>query len=145
AVIHNWLDDVIVSPWVSLASTPSATSSLLSFRIFPGNRFAQSKIIQSWRVRSKTRIDNTDTSAPGDSIDCVTPWEAVNRGFFKLESFVWQTQVLDMAFSVSPVAREIQVSSRVSDWQLLSGGGPPATVNTGPGPYIDRVRIGRRV
>src|SRR5262245_62904877 len=45
----------------------------------------------------------------------------------------------------SPTPSETQGSFRNSDWQLLTGALPPATLNTGPGPYTDRVLIGRRV
>jgi len=34
---------------------------------------------------------------------------------------------------------------RVADWQYINNVPPPGTLNPGPGPYIDRVRIGRRV
>jgi hypothetical protein len=51
AIIRNWLDDIFVSPWVSLASTPSATGTVMSFRTFPGNYYSRGRIIQGWRVR----------------------------------------------------------------------------------------------
>ena len=35
AVIHNWLDDIIVGPWVSLASTPGATGHHPLHAAFP--------------------------------------------------------------------------------------------------------------
>src|SRR5262249_5109832 len=117
AVIHNWLDDIFVGPWVSLATTPSATGTVLSFRRFAGNRFANGMIVQGWRVRAKTKRDNTDTPAPGDSIDCITPWGHASM-FNSLTNFSWLTNVFDMTPHFSPVAREIQVSFRNSDWQF---------------------------
>jgi hypothetical protein len=145
SVIHNWLDDILVSPWVSLASTPSATGTLLSFRTFPGNKFHRGKIVQSWRVRAKTRHDNTDTPAPGDSIDCVSPWVTVDERHPQLTEFEWRTTVLGLSFEFPPDAKQVQVSARVTDWQFLTGDSPPLTLDPGPGPYLDRVRIGRRV
>jgi hypothetical protein len=74
AIVRNWLDDIFVSPWVSLASTPTATGTALQYRMFDGQKFSRGKIVQQWRVRSHLRIDNTIRPAPGDSIDCYTPW-----------------------------------------------------------------------
>jgi hypothetical protein len=31
-VVKNWMDDVVVGPWVSLVSTPSAVSTLLQMQ-----------------------------------------------------------------------------------------------------------------
>ena len=145
ALIHNWLDDVLVSPWVSLASTPSATGTVLSFRSFPGNVFGSSRIVQAWRVRSKARRDNTDTSTLGDLIDCISPWGPDPENFRMQNTFSWRTSVRNLSTSVDPAALEVQVSMRISDWQYLANDVAPATLNTGPGPYMDRVRIGRRV
>ncbi len=146
AVIHNWLDDHFVSPWVSLASTPSATGTILSFRRFPGNPFGNGDIVQGWRVRAKSRRDNTDTAAPLDSIDCVGNWGHANQ-FNSLGAFQWLTSLFDMTVNFTPTAKEIQVSFRNSDFQLptLANSLPPTTLNPGPGPYVDRIRIGRKV
>ena len=145
AVIHNWLDDVLVSPWVSLASTPSATGTLLSFRSFPGNLFRNGRIVEGWRVRSKTQRDNTDTSTLGDFVTCVSPWTLLSNGFHTLNMFSWGTSLREVTPWFDPSAQEIQVSMRISDWQYLANDVPPVSLNTGPGPYVDRVRIGRRV
>ena len=144
AVIRNWLDDIAASPWVSLASTPTATGTFLSFRLFDGNSFGDGAIVQQWRVRSRVRVDNTDTPAPGDSVDCMTPWGYVMQ-FQHLANFRWTTVLFDMTPFVPPTAAEVQVSFRTVDWQYLTGSGTPAVLNTGPGPFWDRVRIGRRV
>ena len=145
AVIREWLDDIIVSPWASLAAVPAAQATILSFRRFAGNRFNQGRIVQGWRVRGKIRIENTDTTAPGDSVDCVLPWGHTSM-FNALNTFAWITSIFHATPYFDPTAREIQFSFRVVDWRLLaSGGGEPATLITGPGPYTDRVRIGRRV
>jgi hypothetical protein len=45
---------------------------------------------------------------------------------------------------VAPGAREIQLRWRLSDWQYLTGDIPGLLV-VGPGPFNDRMRIGRRV
>jgi hypothetical protein len=144
AVIRNWLDDIVSTPWVSLASTPTATGTVLQFRRFPGNDFNVGVIVQGWRVRAKAKVDNTDTPAPGDSVDCVTPWGHSSQ-FNSLTVFQWVTSTFDMTPFFTPTAAEVQVSFRTTDWQLLTGIAAPATLNTGPGPYWDRVRIGRRI
>ena len=128
AVIRNWLDDIAASPWVSLVSTPTATGTILSFRRFAGNNFGDGKIVQGWRVRAKSKVDNTDTAAPGDSVDCVTPWGHASQ-FNSLGNFSWLTATFDMTAFFTPSATEIQVSFRTVDWALLaSGGGPPAVL-----------------
>ena len=66
AVIHNWLDDIIVSPWVGLAGTPGATSTVISFRRFGGNDFRWATVIQNWSVQSKFTVGAEPlASAPG--------------------------------------------------------------------------------
>jgi hypothetical protein len=145
AVVRNWLDNVVASPWVSLASTPSAPGTVLTFRTFPGNRFNRGKIVQSWRVRTKTRVENTDTPMLGDSLDCVTPWQLVDRSYFMLNTFTWQTHVLGMNWEMGPAPREVQIATRVTDWQFVADAGFNGLLDTGPGPYVDRIRIGRRV
>jgi hypothetical protein len=142
-VLRNWLDDVLVSPWVSLSTAQGAAATLLSYRRFPGNTYSKSKIALNWRVRSRVRVDNTDTSAPGDSLDAVTAW-AHTLQWSLMNGFKWGTAIADLTSYVPAGAREIQVSFRVSDWQLIGKDPPPATLDPGPGPYLDRVRIGRR-
>jgi hypothetical protein len=144
AIIRNWLDDIFVSPWVSLASTPSAKGTVLRFRRFPGNRFNDGRIVQGWRVRAKLKADNTDTTAPGDSVDCISSW-GHSQQFNSLDPFNWISSVFDMTPNFAATGTEIQVSFRHADWQHLTGIAPPGIVNTGPGPFTDRVRIGRRV
>jgi hypothetical protein len=143
-VVRNWLDDITVSPWVSLASTPAASGTVITWRRLGGNDFARGRIVEGWRVRSKVRVANTDTSTLGDSIDCVTPW-VHTLDWNALSSWVWDTTIGDLSSDIPPTATEIQISLRRSDWQWIAGATPPATLNTGPGPYDDRVRIGRRV
>ncbi len=147
AVIHNWLDDIIVSPWVSLAATPGATATILSFRRLAANPFGTGAIVQGWRVRAKTKRDNTDTPAAGDSVDCIGLWGHANQ-FNSLGSFQWLTSLFNMTTNFTPAAREIQLSFRTVDWNVPSlfvQGHAPSPLNTGPGPYVDRIRIGRRV
>ena len=144
AVVRGWLDNIIVSPWVSLASTPSALGTILSLRRFPPNHLHLSGVVHLWRVRGKLKIDNTDTSASGDSVDCMSPWSQ-GPTFPVLSRFVWVTSTFDVTGRLPPASREVQFSYRVTTWQYLAGAPPPPTFNPGPGPYLDRVRIGRRV
>lgn len=144
-VVQNWLDNVLESPWISLASTPSSRGTVLSFRTFPGQRFSESKIIQGWKVRAKRRVDNTDTPAPGDLIDCLTPWKLVGGTYYALDSWNWQTQVLGMSALIPTDAIEIQVQARVTDAQYIAGEPAPSRLNPGPGPFLDRIRIGRGI
>jgi hypothetical protein len=50
-----------------------------------------------------------------------------------------------MTANFPPNAQEIQLRFRTVDWQYSEFSPPPLVVNTGPGPYLDRIRIGRRV
>jgi hypothetical protein len=143
-VLRNWLDDTVVSPWIGLGSTPNAAGTLLSHRLFPGNTFFEGRIVFRWSVRSKVRVDNTDTSTAGDSVDLVAPWEH-NLNSLTLSGFTWNTLIGDITPYIDPDAVEIQVRLRAVDYQLISGIAPPATLNTGPGPFVDHVRIGRRI
>jgi hypothetical protein len=155
-VIRNWLDDIIVSPWVSLVDA-AGSELFMSFREFGGNAFDTSRIVRNWSVRSLTKVDNTDTPAPGDSIDCYCwasddafGWSSWgHRGRWNtLDSFTWNTRTFALdPFVDAACARRIQVRFRVSDWQYIETGGYPAPAPfiPGPGPYIDQVRIGRRV
>jgi hypothetical protein len=143
-VIRNWLDDITVSPWVSLSSTPNATGTVISWRRFPGNDFAKGRIVEGWRVRGKTRVSNTDTSTLGDSIDCISGWGHV-FDWNSLGGWSWGTTIGDMSPYFDPLSVEVQVALRRSDWQWIAGATAPVTLNTGPGPFDDRIRIGRRV
>ncbi len=135
-VIRNWLDDIIESPWVSLASTPTAAGTILQFRRFPGNFFSQSRIVQNWSVRGKF-------VAP-DLSNCLTAW-GHSFQWNSLSLFAWQTLTFDMTSSIDTDSEEIQIRHRTSDWQWIAGSGAPGPFRTGPGPYIDRTRIGRRI
>jgi hypothetical protein len=143
-VMKSWKDNAVIGPWVSLASTQNAVGTVLSFRRFPGNSFATSKGMQNWSVRSKTRIDNTDSPAGGDSIDCVTSWSHSFQ-WNSLSLWTWITSLFDMSSNVAVGAREIQMRFRQADWQWIAGVGPPTPFQPDAGPFFDRVRIGRRV
>ena len=67
--MRHWLDNMIVSPWLTLTRESDASSILLDFRRFGGNDFGQG-IIEEWAVRSLVRVDNAES--PGDSIDCTS-------------------------------------------------------------------------
>ncbi len=134
-VIRNWLDDIIVSPWVSLASTPTAAGTVLQFRRFPGNFFSTSRIVQNWSVRGRSTIAGTQ---------CPTAWAHV-FDWNSLSFFGWQDLLFDMSATFDPTVEEIQVRHRTSDWQWIAGASPPLPFMPGPGPYTDRTRIGRRI
>jgi hypothetical protein len=144
AIHHNWSDQCIASPWADVTQPTGASGTVLSFRRFPGNRFTQGKVVQNWSVRGKVKVDNTDTSTTGDSIDCVSNWGHASS-WNSLTNFTWITSIFDMSTYFPATSTEVQVRFRVSDWRYIAGDGPPATLNPGPGPYTDRVRIGRRV
>jgi len=143
AVVRNWLDDVLVSPWVELGGTAIPGAVLLSYRRFAGSDFASGRIVMSWSIRSRVRLDNTDTSAPGDSIDAVTPWRHTSN-WSSLSSFTWLSSLADASTYVPAGAAAVQVRFRVSDWQYIAAAAPPVTLDPGPGPYLDRVRVGVR-
>ncbi len=135
-IIRNWLDDIIESPWVSLASTPTASGTVLQFRRFPGNFFARSRIVQNWSVRGKFLAPDLST--------CLTAWGHAFQ-WNSLSFFGWLTLTFDMTPFMDTDSEELQIRHRTSDWQWIAGSGPPVPFRTGPGPYVDRTRIGRRI
>ncbi len=135
-VVRNWLDDIIESPWVSLASTPTAAGTILQFRRFGGNFFSQSRIVQSWSVRG--RFEAPDMSR------CLTAWGHATS-WNSLNFFGWLTLTFDMTPFINAKSEDLQIRYRTSDWQWIAGAGPPGPFRTGPGPYVDRTRIGRRI
>jgi hypothetical protein len=50
-----------------------------------------------------------------------------------------------MTAEFDPTSADIQMRFRQSDWQWIAGAGPPSPFIPGPGPFWDRVRIGRQV
>ena len=131
-VVRNWLDDSIVSPWVSLAGTPTAAGTVLQFRRFPGNFFNNSRIVQNWSVRGRR-------SVAGQT--CISRWGHASQ-WNSLSFFGWQSLRYDMTPNFDPASEAIQIRHRTSDWQLIAN--PPIFLhNPGPGPYTDRTRIGR--
>jgi hypothetical protein len=143
-VIKNWKETAVHSPWVSLATTPDAVGTVLTFRRFGGNFFNTSRAVHNWSVRSKIRIENTDSPAPDDSLDCVLNWSHAFQNN-SLSSYTWVTLLFDMSQNVAPGAREVQLRFRNRDWQFVANATPPVPFQPGPGPFLDRVRIGRRV
>jgi hypothetical protein len=133
-VIRNWLDDIIVSPWVSLSTTPSAVGTIITFRRFPGNFFSTSRAVQNWSVRGKT---TTPTA-------CVSGWGHSGQ-WNSLSFFGWQSLRFDMAPYFDPTSEDVQIRHRASDWQWIVGASPPNPFIPGPGPYTDRTRIGRQI
>ncbi len=134
-VIRNWLDESLTSPWVSLASTPGAATTVLRFRRFPGNFFTQSRIVQNWSVRGRVTVNATP---------CVSLW-GHSLQWNALSFFGWQTVTVDMTPHFSPVSEDIQIQFRTSDWQWIAGATAPSVFRPGPGPYVDHPRIGRRI
>lgn len=139
AVLRLGMDEAIVSPWISLAEL-SGGRPVLSFREFPGNVFEKGRIARSWSVRGRY---NSGT--------CVTRWSDEANGsrngpWQELDTFQWVDRVYDMGPVVNPDWDEVQVRIRVADLKALLGEAIPdltASPNPGPGPFIDRVRIGR--
>ena len=134
-VVKNWLDDSIVSPWVSLASATMASGTVLQFRRFPGNFFTNSRIVQNWSVRGRRNVEGQA---------CLSAWGHASQ-WNSLSFFGWQTLHYDMTPYFDPAAEAFQIRHRTSDWQRFSGVSPPVPFYPGPGPYIDRTRIGRLV
>ena len=143
-VIKNWLDEVLVGPWVSLGSTPTATSTFIQFNRFPGNFFSTSRAVQNWSIRGKLKVANTDTTAPGDSIDCISQWGHAFQ-WNSLSAFSWFNLTWDATRDFDPASTDIQVRFRESDWQWIAGASAPSPFTPGPGPFWDRVRLGRQV
>ncbi len=140
-VIRNWLENTMISPWVSLASTPGAQSTRIQFRRFPGNFFSTSRMTANWSVRSRKKVDG---------IDCVSGWgHAFQNNSLSLFSWLIPSggnppnSGYDMSSDFDPSAEYIQVRHRVSDWQFRVGAGPPARHIPGPGPFVDATRVGR--
>ena len=81
-VVRNWLDDIIVSPWVSLQHDPRRRGhgALLCGASAASNYSASRIVHELERADPQSRIDNTDTPAPGDSIDVPTPWLHTSTG-----------------------------------------------------------------
>jgi hypothetical protein len=142
-VVRNWLDTSIVSPWVSLTTTSQASGTIIQFRRFPGNLFQSSRIHANWSVRGVRRIEDTETQAPGDSVDCVSAWGHFDA-WDTLDFFGWITITDDMSAAFDPGSSSIQIRHRVQDRQL-QGADPPDPFVPGPGPYTDRTRIGHIV
>ncbi len=129
-VIRNWLDDVVVSPWVSLATTPDHRT-VLSFREFAGNGFQTSRVVRSWSVRGQ------------DAGGCVGSWTTEEKRRVTLDDFTWRTHLEDISSLVDPSSTQIQVRYRVTDAQFAAPDAPPAPFIPGPGSYLDDVKIGR--
>ncbi len=133
-VVRSWLSDMIVSPWVSLASTPSASGTVFSFKRFGGNPFNTSHIQHNWAVRGHKNVAGQD---------CISGWGHAFQSN-TLEAFAWRTFTVDMTPFFDSGSEAIQIRHRVRDRQVI-GDNPPIIYRPGPGPYIDDTRIGRVV
>ena len=134
AVIRNWLDDVLVSPWVRVDDPTNGL--ILSFREFPGNFFQAGRIMRSYSLRGSYFLSS-----------CVSNWSNDTDRFFgtwqDLSTFSWVTRTHDLSALAGASFDSVQVRFRVSDWQYIFGATAPQPHNPGPGPYIDRVRLGQ--
>jgi hypothetical protein len=135
-VVKNWLDNAILSPWVSLADTPNASGTVLQLRRFPGNVFSQSLIAANYSVRGRETVGASQ---------CPSDWGHTLE-WNSLDVFTWLTFTWDLSPDFEATSEEIQVRHRITDWQwLVPGTGPPSIFVPGPGPFVDRIRIGRIV
>jgi hypothetical protein len=139
-VVKNWLDDVVFSPWASLATTPNAQETVFQMRRFPGNAFGQSRMVQNWAIRGGFDADD----GMGGTIPCTTAW-GHNMSWNSLSLFRWRTWQWDASAHFDPSSEKVQIRLRTSDWQWIVGISPPADFKPGPGPFNDRIRIGRIV
>jgi hypothetical protein len=130
-VIRNWLDDAILSPWVSLASTSSASGTVLQFRRFGGNFLLSGSVMQGAGARGRHDV--------GGRL-CTTP---VSEQVNSLGSFQWITLTQDVSSHLDPRDEEIQVRFRTADMRWITPSEPIPPLIPGPGPFLDDVRIGR--
>ena len=144
AVIRHWADEIIVSPWASLASTPSAQATILSFRRFPGKSL-HSRRRGTGLARARQGQDREHRHDRARRLGRLREPVGHTSMFNSLSVFQWVTSIFDATAFYPGNSDEVQFSFRVTDWRYLTGAPPPATLNPGPGPYLDRVRIGRRV
>jgi len=137
AIIRLGLDDALMSPWIPTAFL-SGGRPLLSYTEFPGNRFDLGRIARGISVRGRFGAGNC-TTRWSDEFSSLRngPWET-------LDDFRWVTRVADIGSFVDPEWDAVQVRLRVTDLDALLGGFPPLQSNNpGPGPFIDRIRLGR--
>ena len=133
-VVTPGLDEFLTSPLISLASTPAAKGTSIDYSMFPGNSFPGARIVSNWSVRSKVA-------------GMFTSWQNIDD-FGSLGHWGWLSRNIDISHIIDPDATDIQVRFRVADWGP-AGLGVATTAGSdcgpGPGPYMDSVRIGRRV
>jgi hypothetical protein len=89
--------------------------------------------VANWSVRGKVDVDG---------VECSTPWGHAGS-WNSLSFFRWMTITGDMTPYFDAGATEIQIRHRVTDWRWMVGVGWIEPIFTGPGPYMDRTRIGR--
>jgi hypothetical protein len=146
AIVPNWADDIIVSPWVPLTGTLGASGTVLSYRTFYGNVYANSRLRASWSVRTRSKRDDPLVGpGPGDSVLVYGPWVHQAEWYtIAAQAFQWVTLIGDLTPYMTG-ATELQVRIRYADWQYAVGVPGPPVLNPGPGHYVDRVRIVRQV
>jgi hypothetical protein len=135
------IDNTLLGPWVPLRGSGPI---YVSHREWPSPTTTCLSTVWAWSVRSRTRIDNTDTPDPGDSVDCAGLWRGGNTRRAP-NSDSWQTVVRDLTTLIEPGAVAVQLRFRVDNWPDLAGfpHSPSCGIGAGAGPYLDRVRLGR--
>jgi hypothetical protein len=136
-VLNPLIDNAIISPWVSLTSVPTAAGMVLSYDVFPGNRFTDRRISMNWSIRTRV-VAGSDTS--------VSSWAP--QSWHSLGSWNWVTVVDDVSWLVEPGVSDVQVRFRLASWGPAGLGCatlPGTGCGAGPGPYLDRVRVGARI
>ena len=104
-VVRNWLDDMIVSPWVSLVGTANASGTVLRYRRFGANPHITSRLVGAWNVRGRQDVGGQE---------CVSLWGGAGN-FQQLTQFRWQTFHFDLTTRFDPGAAAIQLRHRVVD------------------------------
>jgi hypothetical protein len=131
-VVPAGVDQYLYSPLIDVTGLP-AMGTYLRYQNFPGESFPGSRVVLNWSVRSVVG-------------GFFTPWQ--NTGNFYSQSlWSWVTRTVDLSPYVDPAATDVQVRLRVADWGP-TGLGCATTLGSdcgpSPGPYVDRIQIGRR-
>jgi hypothetical protein len=132
-VVPAGVDQYLYSPLIDVTGAP-AMGTYLHYQTFPGQSFPGARIVQNWSVRSLVG-------------GVLTPWQKTGD-FYSQSLWSWVTRTVDLSPYVDPAATDIQVRYRVADWGP-TGIGCATVMGTdcgpGPGPYLDRIQIGRSI
>jgi hypothetical protein len=113
-VLKNWLDDIVISPWVTMPNqTPGTT--VATFREFGGNRWPHSKIARAINIRGR------------DVNGCVGRWSNVDGNYLnviesyeELDSFEWRKYYGDLTSVIRHDWTDIQGASSGSTTTTLA-------------------------